>query len=233
MLCKRLPKRQLQLQIGLLGQALRTARQPTRLHGHRYRVGMGGQGVDLHRCRQQHSAVIAQVHQIPYRKTLGRGPMHVAGRPAWRQLPLHMGCHACLAGVFPIGMPAGGVFQLHAQPHRLTRGNALRRPSQQPRGNFCRAHFCRRHLPRQGRLRPRSACASKAEQQNAYVLEDAIHPAVSGLHIIFPDKWRRSKGKCHKNISFHPHTLQTAWAMADSLYDYATPDDDGLVAWAG
>ncbi len=99
--------RQAQLQGRVLGHADVLADQDRdgglQRRGLAHRRGLGRGDRD----RQPHLAFVAVVHQGPDGQALGRRPHDVACRPAGRQRPGQLGRLAGVAGIAPIGVPAG------------------------------------------------------------------------------------------------------------------------------
>ncbi len=129
--------RQAQRVVGLAGNALDLADQPTGAERDLQRRG-GQVGWQLDADRQQLAVAIAEIDQIADQETVGRRPVHIVGAQAIGQPPLQLGDQPGVTGIAPVGMPVRIVIQQQAEAQRLA-GDGLGRFGNQLRAQMMRA----------------------------------------------------------------------------------------------
>ena len=165
--------RQPQREFAFLGNAFLAADQPGGLQAEvdRRRAGERGRGREVRRHgqrhRQQHRALVAVVGQRADRDLPGHRPGDVARRDAGRQGPGQLGGQAGIAGVLPVGVPAGLMDDAQADLQRRAGRDAVGRL-----GDQFGAHVRRRHHRRgrrgargQGELRRDRHRAAQGEHE--------------------------------------------------------------------
>ena len=110
----------------MAGQTHAAANQIVHFPTERHRMAGLQSGQDVHRDRQQHLALIAEIHERPQGQTLGRGKLQRTGGYVCRQAPVNARRLTRVPGIDPVDMPSGLNGEVQASEKVMIRRDGCR-----------------------------------------------------------------------------------------------------------